>query len=162
MAGYYNYSMSNNAIAAYQDGERPLSKWTKADILRLCGEKAAMLKQLTVKELREHLLFKSSWHHTSKYFNATDFFSFDEDELESITAKDVEFIISCRPQKSEKKPVTTITAEVKYTHWRGSRNHPRPVECVEIVTYKSTDKMVLTNNGNKRLSSLIILNIINQ
>lgn len=32
MAGYNGFSMSNNAVAAYEDGEKPLSKWTKADI----------------------------------------------------------------------------------------------------------------------------------
>ena len=32
MAGYNGWSMSNNAVAAYEDGEKPLSKWTKADI----------------------------------------------------------------------------------------------------------------------------------
>lgn len=29
MAGYHNYSMSNNAVDAYQDGLMPISKWTK-------------------------------------------------------------------------------------------------------------------------------------
>ena len=33
MSGYNAWSMSNNAIAAYEDGEKPLSKWTKAEIL---------------------------------------------------------------------------------------------------------------------------------
>lgn len=33
MAGYNGYSMSNNAVAAYQNGEKPLSKWTKKEIL---------------------------------------------------------------------------------------------------------------------------------
>lgn len=33
MAGYYNYSMSNNAVSAYADGEKPLSKWTKSEII---------------------------------------------------------------------------------------------------------------------------------
>lgn len=31
--GYDGYSMSNNARSAYDDGERPLSKWTKAAIM---------------------------------------------------------------------------------------------------------------------------------
>ena len=32
-AGYHGYSMSNNAVAAYDNGEMPLSKWTKSAIL---------------------------------------------------------------------------------------------------------------------------------
>jgi hypothetical protein len=34
MAGYDNFSMSNNARDAYRSGEMPMSKWTKQDILR--------------------------------------------------------------------------------------------------------------------------------
>ena len=33
MAGYNGYSMSNNAVSAYDNGEKPLSKWRKSDIL---------------------------------------------------------------------------------------------------------------------------------
>ena len=55
MAGYQlNFSMSNNAAFAYECGEKPISKWTKSEILALCGDKAEQLKKLTVSELREH------------------------------------------------------------------------------------------------------------
>lgn len=33
MAGYNGYSMSNNAVTAYSNGEKPLSKWTRSAIL---------------------------------------------------------------------------------------------------------------------------------
>lgn len=33
MAGYSGYSMSNNAVDAYENGEKPYSKWTKQDLL---------------------------------------------------------------------------------------------------------------------------------
>ena len=35
MAGYAGYSMSNNAVDAYNEGEMPLSKWTKKKFLEL-------------------------------------------------------------------------------------------------------------------------------
>lgn len=162
MAGYHNYSMSNNAVAAYQDGEKPISKWAKSDILALCGDKAALLKPLTVKELRNLLLYKSSLHHTSSYYNVTDFYSFDHDALEDVTSNTVDAIIAQRAPKAPKQAAEIITAEVRYTHWVGTRKHPKPIECRETVTYKSTDKIVSTENGNKRLSSLTILRIINE
>lgn len=34
MAGYYGYSMSNNAVEAYKSGEKPFSKWTKTEIIK--------------------------------------------------------------------------------------------------------------------------------
>lgn len=61
MAGYFNYSMSNNAVAAYAAGEMPASKAAK-----VWGFKSA-------KALRK-CLSPSSWHHTSKFYNTTDFF----------------------------------------------------------------------------------------
>ena len=33
MAGYFGFSMSNNAVEAYENGQRPLSRWTKGKIL---------------------------------------------------------------------------------------------------------------------------------
>ena len=35
MAGYKGFSMSNNAVAAYESGEKPISKWTKREILSM-------------------------------------------------------------------------------------------------------------------------------
>jgi len=35
MAGYKGYSMSNNAVDAYNNGEKPKSKWTKEEIVSL-------------------------------------------------------------------------------------------------------------------------------
>ena len=32
-SGYSGYSMSNNAVNAYENGEMPLSKWTKDCLL---------------------------------------------------------------------------------------------------------------------------------
>ena len=32
-SGYSGYSMSNRAVDAYEDGEMPLSKWTKKMII---------------------------------------------------------------------------------------------------------------------------------
>lgn len=34
MAGYRGFSMSNNAVDAYNSGEKPFSKWTKSEILK--------------------------------------------------------------------------------------------------------------------------------
>ena len=44
MAGYSGYSMSNNAVAAYENGEKPLSKWKKADILEAVKTQEVELK----------------------------------------------------------------------------------------------------------------------
>ena len=88
MAGYdWRRGMSNNAVDAYDNGEMPMSKWTKAVILDKVAELADIevadiLAKLPLAVLRDELLQESSWHHTSKYFNRTNFYSIDEDVSE--------------------------------------------------------------------------------
>lgn len=161
MAGYYGFSMSNNAVSAYECGEKPLSKWTKEAILSLCGEKSEELASLTVSELRKNLLYNSSWHHTSCHYNRTVFYAFDDDALEDMTPDRIAAIINDRQPRRAKEPIERITAEVKYTEWVGQyRNYRRPIERIETVSFLSSDKMLNLNHGRKRLSSVEIVRII--
>lgn len=68
MAGYADdFSMSNNAIDAYDRGLRPRSKWTKADILDALPANARTYLQLDeypLEFLREYFLEVEEWHHT--------------------------------------------------------------------------------------------------
>ena len=77
MAGYANdFSMSNNAIDAYDRGLRPRSKWSKADILNALPANARAYLQLDgypLEFLREYFLVAEEWHHTSKLYNKTEF-----------------------------------------------------------------------------------------
>lgn len=92
--------MSRRAHQAYDRGEMPISKWSKKAILAewgriLHGDRNAWAKQarigktraesldvdaimdalkgLTLPVLRSQWLYRSSWHHTGKYRNRTDF-----------------------------------------------------------------------------------------
>ena len=77
MAGYADdFSMSNNAINAYDRSLRPRSKWGKADILDALPTDARTYLQLDeypLEFLREYFLEVEEWHHTSKHYNRTDF-----------------------------------------------------------------------------------------
>ena len=95
MAGYYGYSMSNNARDAYACGEKPKSKWTKAAIineavaLHTDPEKVEALKKLSAATLRYEFLYNSSWHHTSKYFNRTEFYALDDCKIDNMTVDEI-------------------------------------------------------------------------
>lgn len=93
MAGYKGYSMSNNAIKAYDEGRMPLSKWTKTAILEAIedylishGNEAYYHKfdGLSKKELSQFLHTNGEWHHTSKFYNRTLFYSIDEDKIDEF------------------------------------------------------------------------------
>ena len=88
--GYSGYSMSNNAVDAYNRGNKPISKWTKKAILdeiKSIGEEYNLkfdferLKKENISELRETILTKNGYHHTSKYYNTTDFYYIDLEKL---------------------------------------------------------------------------------
>jgi len=72
MSGYCEYSMSNNAVKAYDMGLLPLSK-ISASLLKkggwLYSKGFAMFLAKTGEWLPEE------WHHTSKEYNETNFYS---------------------------------------------------------------------------------------
>ena len=88
-SGYVGYAMSENAMHAYENGEKPKSKWTKRAMLEeiesYCwlfdmpygGEFSKMKKD----ELFDTFFEWKSWHHTGQYANETDFYGLDEGKL---------------------------------------------------------------------------------
>lgn len=90
MAGYNHVlNMSNNAVAAYMDGAKPLSKWTKTGILQAIDayghfEKPISInkfKKLTRDQLIAFLKF-DSWHHTGVNYKKTSFYTLNAEVLE--------------------------------------------------------------------------------
>ena len=84
--GYIGASMSANARAAYETGEMPRSKWTKAAILGAlrgyCDEMDLLYDPAVESETRAALFDRfiaySSWRHTGAYARETEFFALDE------------------------------------------------------------------------------------
>ena len=130
MAGYKGWAMSNNAVAAYENGKKPLSKWTKAAILDAIRKQEIELKcskeklrKLPVEVLKETCLIYSSWHHTSSHYNKTDFYSL-----------------------------------CAFLEWSGSKRHPKATELIEVGIVKGDwfyredgSKKKTTANGFKFL-----------
>ncbi len=152
MAGYYGYSMSNNAVEAYEDGEMPLSKWTKTEIMsrlkeyEVSEEMLTELKKLKKQQLKDLLLTKSSWHHTSSYYNETDFYTIDDEALEELTLEKIRELATCEPTKEN--PETPEKWECKFLIWGGSRNHPKATEYTEIGEIRGN--WFYRKNGTKK------------
>lgn len=90
MAGYNGWSMSWNAVDAYENGEKPLSKWSKKEIIietLLINEKldVNLLNKVNTSCLRNLMLKNAGWHHTSKFYNKTNFYKIDEEFVENLT-----------------------------------------------------------------------------
>ena len=114
-AGYHGKSMSNNAVLAYEHGEKPYSKWTKRIILSEINELIEdedipdyPYRKLNLETLRHFFLKRTSWHHTGSLYNETNFYSLDIDKLKNMTDKDFEFYLN-NQIKSEPKTKTDIS-----------------------------------------------------
>nr|DAI08101.1 MAG TPA: hypothetical protein [Caudoviricetes sp.] len=84
MAGYQGYSMSNNAVSAYDDGEKPISKWSESDVISAIADELGVNESdIKLKYPYRYYLKKTSWHHTSSKYNKTDFYSvsFDDEDI---------------------------------------------------------------------------------
>lgn len=118
--------MSNNAVDAYNSGEKPFSKWTKSEILKeiesLNVKTFELFKKMKVKTLKDNFLYKSSWHHSSKFYNEVNFYSVDTDKIESISEKELNELLNISVKKEkEKEVIGEITVQV----WGGTRKHPK-------------------------------------
>ena len=126
MAGYRGFSMSNNAVDAYISGEKPFSKWTKSEILKeiesLDVKTFDLFKKMKVKTLKDNFLYKSSWHHSSKFYNEVDFYSVDTDKIESISEKELNELLNISVKKEKEKE---IIGEITVQVWGGTRKHPK-------------------------------------
>lgn len=105
MAGYYGYSMSNNAYYAYLENKMPISKWTKKKIFEVIDENLQdeefceeyelsmevieALKKMPMRLLKQRILVTREWHHTSKFYNPTDFYEVDFSYIERLKPEEV-------------------------------------------------------------------------
>ena len=85
-----NRSMSVNAAIAYENGERPISKWYKYDVLGGSSRDlvaALNLDRYSVAFLKEMFLEPVAWHHTSRRYNVTDLYALRGDWFHLSRAK---------------------------------------------------------------------------
>ena len=112
MAGYHEFSKSNNALAAEADGKFPASVLAKMLRVRPGAIKA--------------LLHTSEWHHTSKHYNCTNYYS-EESALEIL-----EQLQAWRP--ADKNEQVFEGCSGSFLTWSGTRNHPHAT----VNTFKNT------------------------
>lgn len=93
--GYVGYSESIRSREAKSNDYYPKSLWTKAKMIEVLEEEDRedlidKLKKIPVYILKEECLRWEEWHHTSKFYNPTDFYSFSINYLEDLTDEDIE------------------------------------------------------------------------
>ncbi len=129
-SGYTGYSMSKRATEAYENGEKPFSKWTKKEILirikDINEEKAQAFSKLKLSVLKDTVLRYSSWHHTSSMCNRTDFYEVSEEIIEGMTIDDI--LNLTKKENAKEEPVNKYKGTIRYLEWSGARKHPKATE----------------------------------
>ena len=163
MAGYNGYSMSNNAVEAYENGEKPLSRWTKAEILEAIEDAISegeltlnctmdKLKKTPLKVLKKLCLCYSSWHHTSNHYNITDFYSLNIDRIEELIDEELEEAIAdSKAEKEVKQEPAEERWMCAFLEWSGTRKHPKAKEIIEEGTVRGD--WFIRSNGRKKKTS---------
>lgn len=164
MAGYKGWSMSNNAVEAYKNGEKPISKWKKTEIIEdiekaikddqlILNCSLEKLKKAPAKAVFGLCLSYSSWHHTSNHYNKTDFYSIDFDSISEITDEQIDAeICFYRQLATDSKKSAEEKWKCAFLEWSGTRKHPKATEIVEVGTVKG-DWFYRSNGGKKKTTS---------
>lgn len=130
-SGYTGYSMSKRATEAYENGEKPCSKWTKKEILirikDIDEEKAQAFSKIKLSVLKDAVLRYSSWHHTSSMCNRTDFYEVSAEVIEEMTINDI-LALSKKEEEKVEAPTAKYKGSIKYLEWTGTRKHPKATE----------------------------------
>lgn len=87
--GYLGSSMSVRAAEAYEQGEMPISRWTKTAIIHAIKDYCfdfdlaydPDIEKKTKAELAKEFLEYKSWHHSSRTAREVEFFGLNEDAV---------------------------------------------------------------------------------
>ncbi len=130
-SGYTGYSMSQRATEAYENGEKPLSKWTKSEIIdRIRGidkEKTQAFSKVKLSLLKDTVLRYSSWHHTSSRCNRTDFYEVSAEIVEEMTIDDI-LALSKKEVVVKEEHLNKYRGTIRCLEWSGTRKHPKATE----------------------------------
>lgn len=146
--GYIGRNMSINAANAYKAGEKPLSKWSKTELVDAISSISesenieAIIKLLTVKELQDNFLKRSSWHHTGAFFSETDFYSIDEKAVSAINKELVDKIISKRTKKNKTERLERVKNKNALYNAREIYTKLQIIEKADILNLKTFSGLV--------------------
>lgn len=143
------YSPNWGAINAYRDGEKPLSRWSKADIMAqvthmiesgqttVDEELIPHIKKMSLPLMKEWLLKKSSCHVTGNTNRHTWFYMVDKGSLEHLTKERiVQIIKGGEKDRNSHKNEESKTYECSFLEWIGPRASRIPQRVKEIGQIK--------------------------
>lgn len=148
--GYVGHSWSVNAELARDDGERPISEWTRKAfekaVSSISPEKAKLIAKIDVAVLRLYFLKRTASHHTSSWYNKTPFYALN---AEAINGRTPDILISLSKLRPPKAVAVTIRATFKYIEWQkpSAKWHPGHYSCSCKAIHHELPDAVITAKG---------------
>lgn len=122
MAGYNGFSKSNNAVNAEAGGLYPLTQAAR-ELVKLNPSLKLWQARAILK-----LYGPSEWHHTSGWYNKTDYYN-TEAANEALAEGEI-----IPPTEKPKQKSESFRAKVTWLGWGGTRKHPRATEYSDTAT----------------------------
>jgi hypothetical protein len=121
MRGYnWQWGKSNNAVRAEGEGKYPATR-----LAALLSQRFPRYRGCSAADISETLR-PCEWHHTSKFFKPTDYYSLES--LASLRDR-VRLRWAIAARKAKKSATHTLTGcVVCYLEWCGTRGSPRAIE----------------------------------
>ena len=146
MAGYsYEHGMSNGALDAYENGNKPLSKITAQD-LKWAGWKGT--KSDAVRLAKSGFWQPCEWHHSGgTWYNRVDFY----DPVDLVDAWENADNAEClNALKKEEAAPEEKRVRGEYTIWGGTRRRPRVVGYEAFTGTLKKNWIHLDGGGKKK------------
>ena len=132
----------------------PLSKWTKTELLsaiksyNVSADIILALQKHNTDTLRRELLMYSGWHHTSEYYNKTNFYAINVDKVNELTVNRIDNWDKAENTVSSLK----YRGDFNYVEWQGSRNYPKAVpHCLENVNIEERGSFYYVTDADDKL-----------
>lgn len=148
--GYVGYSWSVNAELAREDGELPISEWTKRAFVEaispISPEKAKLTAKIDVAVLRLYFLERTASHHTSSWYNPTQFYALNVEAVQNVSTDTLIDLAKLKPPKPE--PIT-VRGTFKFIEWqkRSSRWSPRGISRSFVAIPHELPDVTITAKG---------------
>lgn len=133
--GYLGSSMSVRAVEAYEQGEMPISRWTKTAIIQAVKDYCfdfdlaynPDIEKKTKAELAKEFLEYKSWHHSSRTAREVEFFGLNEDAVcRSFEQMSEEQIIERDRQMADER--AALEARLQFMQSR-EKEFEKKIEC---------------------------------